>query len=89
VTPCLNCDGWGCAQCALDREEARGGEQGPTASELHIDHLRKELEVERLLRNVAEKERDVAVAERNLVWIEWAKLKGRFTSLLERLGGGA
>lgn len=36
MTVCLNCEGWGCAQCQNEREEARGGEQGPTALELEL-----------------------------------------------------
>lgn len=37
---CLSCDGWGCESCRLEREAARGGEQGLTASELEVDQLR-------------------------------------------------
>ena len=35
---CLNCDGWGCARCRLAEEP---GEQGLTADELELVHLRK------------------------------------------------
>lgn len=43
MTACINCEGWGCAQCAHEREAARGGEQGPTALELQVEHLRSEV----------------------------------------------
>lgn len=42
MTGCLICDGWGCAHCALEREEARGGEQGLTATELELSQLKAE-----------------------------------------------
>lgn len=40
---CLQCDGWGCTRCVLERAEAAGGEQGPTAEELELQQLRAEL----------------------------------------------
>jgi chromosome segregation ATPase len=39
---CLNCEGWGCAQCKLERQAAAGGEQGPTAEDLDLIALRHE-----------------------------------------------
>lgn len=96
MTVCLNCDGWGCEACALERAEAAGGEQGPTALELQVQHLRQQLESERTLRDIAEKKRDVAVAERNVVaaernvaWVELAQMKTRLRVLLSMLEGGA
>lgn len=43
MVKCLNCDGWGCRECANEREAAKGGEQGPTALELQVEHLRGEV----------------------------------------------
>lgn len=40
---CLNCDGWGCAQCKNEREAAQGGEQGPNALEVELAGLRVQL----------------------------------------------
>ena len=40
---CLNCEGWGCEACKVDREAAKGGEQGPSPLDLQVQHLRDEV----------------------------------------------
>lgn len=37
---CLNCEGWGCAQCKSERDAAKGGEQGLSPLEIEVAQLR-------------------------------------------------
>lgn len=53
---CLNCEGWGCAQCKSEREAAKGGEQGLSPLEVELAAARAELVNVRA-------ERDRALAE--------------------------
>lgn len=60
---CLNCDGWGCAQCKNERAAAAGGEQGPTSLELDLQLARAELAEARTRYEVSERDRNALAAE--------------------------
>lgn len=44
---CLNCEGWGCAQCKSERQAAQGGEQGLSPLEVELAELRPEAAMNR------------------------------------------
>lgn len=67
---CLHCDGSGCPRCKYDRLSAAGGDQGPSATEVELEHTRAELaktksllDISRGLLAEARRERDEAERE--------------------------
>lgn len=54
----MNCEGWGCAKCKLEREAATGGEQGLSVGELEVRDLEEQLRKAR---------RDLDIASANYV----------------------
>ena len=85
---CLNCEGWDCAQCKLEREAAAGGEQGPTAEDLELVALRHERDTFKGLADDLTKFLGGRVAELEIeLTLERQKARAQMSAILYTIGG--